>query len=321
MAGIQRKLWTGSLIVALLLAASVSGFAQVGLGDCTKKPISIKSSGSYVLKHNVASKSGKDCIDVLASNVTIDLNGFAILSGLVGINAANKTYISIRNGMVTGMTGPGIVVGGYSTVQGVHSNLNAGDGILCEGDGCVISDNSADGNQNNGIEVTGNYARISGNTANGNTNSGILAGSGSSGQSNIITGNTANGNASNAGIQCGYNAIVNGNTTDANGGDGINCGTGSTIDGNIASLNHGSGISTGDNVRIGANVLNDNSSDGIRTGTALVQGNETNGNGGYGLNTSSVGTGFTENVFNSDSSGAVRNGVSLGNNVCDGTKC
>ncbi len=317
----RGMVWVGATIaVALLLGAPLPASAQISLGGCATFPIKIQSPGSYILQHNLRSKSGFDCINVKAAHVNINLNGFAILAGKVGINATGQADVSVRNGTVTGMSGAGIIVGEGGIVEDVRSDGNGADGIECIGNDCTISGNSANLNKTNGIEVNGSAARISGNTANANSVNGIMTAAADSGENNIITGNTANGNTAGDGIQCGYLSLVNGNTANENGLNGISCGTSSTVNGNIACLNKESGISVGDNVRIAGNVVNNNAGDGITAGTALAQSNEADANGGYGLDFGSSGSGYTQNVLTANHS-SVNNGVSMSPNLCNGSPC
>ncbi|MBV8360302.1 MAG: right-handed parallel beta-helix repeat-containing protein [Deltaproteobacteria bacterium] len=183
-------LWTSvaSLVTALLLSTSSLVSAETVLGQCTKNPITISVSGSYILDSNPGPAApGKDCIDVHANDVFIDLNGFVISGGGgIGINASTAADVSVTNGTVTGMTSTGIILGNDGVVQGIHANSNGNDGIDC-GLNCLISGNTATDNHNVGIQATG--STISANTANHNGLAGIVAQSGS-----VVSNNVADRN-------------------------------------------------------------------------------------------------------------------------------
>ena len=50
----------------------------IGGGDTPGFPVTITNSGSYILSTNRSPPTGVDAIDITASNVTLDLNGFTI---------------------------------------------------------------------------------------------------------------------------------------------------------------------------------------------------------------------------------------------------
>ncbi|MFG0275689.1 MAG: right-handed parallel beta-helix repeat-containing protein [Phycisphaerales bacterium] len=92
-------------------------------------PLTINQPGSYYLAENIAAAGGG--ITVAASEVSIDLNGFALIGGTGTAiqDSGVQTNISVRNGSVRGWSG-GIV-------------LDSADGVLVES--VRTSDNSAQG--------------------------------------------------------------------------------------------------------------------------------------------------------------------------------
>jgi parallel beta-helix repeat protein len=96
----------------------------------------VLSPGSYYLTGNLAGEPGKSVIRV-GDNVTIDLNGFAIIGGagsLVGIDGrvSDAEEVTIRNGVVRSCGGAGIEMDGESygwVVENVHAVANGGAGI------------------------------------------------------------------------------------------------------------------------------------------------------------------------------------------------
>ncbi len=79
-------------------------------GDSSNQFI-ISNPGSYYLTGNIAGESGKNGISIQASNVTIDLNGFALIGGsgtIDGIVApAPQTNIRVHNGSAQSWGGSG----------------------------------------------------------------------------------------------------------------------------------------------------------------------------------------------------------------------
>src|SRR5271154_1653611 len=82
---------------------------------------------SYRLTGSLSVPAGIDGIDVTASNVTIDLNGFSIKapgdSGITvtGINASAQSDVTVENGTATGFA-VGIQVGSASIVRNMHAD-------------------------------------------------------------------------------------------------------------------------------------------------------------------------------------------------------
>jgi hypothetical protein len=95
----------------------------------------ITQEGSYYLTGNVAGVANKHSILILASNVTIDLNGFTIKgisTSRDGIRGEGSlTNIRIRNGMVRdhGLNGISMPLSRSTTVENVQAVSNGGDGI------------------------------------------------------------------------------------------------------------------------------------------------------------------------------------------------
>jgi hypothetical protein len=166
------------LTILLIGVSSGSANAQVKLvkpaGGGT---IVINKAGSYFLGSNLSfGTPGAAAIRVAAgvNNVTINLNGFAIVgsasgSTTVAINAPTNSGIMIFNGTISKIGGKGIVLGSNSTVAAVQLIGNLGDGLTC-GTGCLVTAN----------------------IINNNTGTGLVFSDGTSGyQNNIISGNGA----------------------------------------------------------------------------------------------------------------------------------
>lgn len=174
---------------------AIEGVIEINNAVVGTFPYSITASGTYRLTGNLTVTSGADGIDVSADNVTIDLNGFAIIgvsgSG-TGIKSTNN-QVTVRNGTVTGMGGAGISLGGTNaTVTGVHSVGNGGAGIVI-GSSSLVTDSTVSGNQGVGISVTGSGSTVLDNSVYGNSSYGLeLNDISSSFARNVFQGNNGN---------------------------------------------------------------------------------------------------------------------------------
>ena len=163
-------------------------------------PYVISSPGSYRLTGNLTVPSTTlDAIDVKASYVTIDLNGFSIIgpndpiAGGNGISSflpgPSATSTTVENGTVTGFN-IGVFVGPSSIVRNVHADGNSASGIRSLGNGSVFSGNTTSSG-NNGIYCGGQACLISGNTVVG-TATGIFANDATTGYGGNVLKNTTN---------------------------------------------------------------------------------------------------------------------------------
>jgi hypothetical protein len=157
-------------------AGAVDGIIEInqakvlaGGGSFPYKITASSAGRSYRLTGPLTVPASTDGIDVTAPNVTIDLNGFTISGpgttnafapygvSAPALNAGNAT---VENGTVTGfgrgvVIGNGIIrnvqafknvvgveVGTASVVSGDTLNTNTEFGIVCDGDGNLISGNT-----------------------------------------------------------------------------------------------------------------------------------------------------------------------------------
>jgi len=100
----------------------------------------------------------------MASDVSIDLNGFRILghipfalaSGTIGINAtfSGVNNVSVRNGTVALFGVTNVALGDDGVVENVRTYGATGDGIDC-GKGCLIKGNVIYGNGSLGLSLGG----------------------------------------------------------------------------------------------------------------------------------------------------------------------
>ncbi len=138
----------------------------------------ISSPGSYYLTSNVLGASGKNGIAINADNVTLDLNGFALIGAggsLNGVNVASAHQnIIIMNGTAEAWGANGInaanATNAQLTVLQVSANGQAG---IVAGTSCIVRNCGATGNGADGIRVTGMTTRVEENNSNSNGASGI----------------------------------------------------------------------------------------------------------------------------------------------------
>ena len=136
-------------------------------------PFKITKPGSYKLTSNLVVPANTDGIDILASDVTLDLNGFSIIGPLVCTGndpatcPAATAGVGIKAGGDEGTPGPGDVKVFNGSVRGMGSN-----GIFLTGDGSLVQKVSAESNAGAGIIVAGSVIDSS---AIGNGSTGILA--------------------------------------------------------------------------------------------------------------------------------------------------
>lgn len=161
-------------------------------GDAAGFPVTITRPGSYRLSSNLTVPNADSdaivlALDTFGANVTLDLNGFAILGpNFCGHDFVNNTLVCSANGLGTGIRADGfynlVVMNGM--IQGMGSYAIAirtlggspcrierltigsnGGGI--DVDGCLIINNTVGRNQSNGIQlasglVQGNVIRMNG---------------------------------------------------------------------------------------------------------------------------------------------------------------
>jgi hypothetical protein len=127
-----------SLLVAVTMSAATVSYAGDIIAD---SPIVIDKPGSYRLKGNIIVQHPGPAVDIIAENVTFDLNGYAVLGSgsAVGISAhADNT--TIINGSIVDINGPGIeCVTQHCRIEKMRIT-RCGIGITV-GDNSLINDN------------------------------------------------------------------------------------------------------------------------------------------------------------------------------------
>jgi hypothetical protein len=244
---IHLALWVLFFVVAIpALAHAVDGQIKIAQTPSTTFPIVIDQPGSYVLTGNITvSTPGVHGIEITADNVTLDLNGHALvgpgkLTGGVegGIYIWHMKNIAVKNGTVSNFGGYGIFLSGQNhQVKDIRAYGNGQHGIFAEY--CIITNCTADSNGNAGISA--NYSTITNCSAN---NNGDYNGNGITGSLSIIINCTATYN--NLSGIAGSSSIIKNCTSSNNGMHGIVCGYKSRAEGNSIRDNGGYGLNLGD---------------------------------------------------------------------------
>jgi len=231
--------------------------------------------GSYYLTGNITGEVGKHGIEIIASGVTIDLNGFDVI-GVPGMGVFNGvcatennlTNITVTNGSVRNWGADGVDFGSWGERN-------------CRVDRVVASGNAA-----NGINVTAASVVVHCSAYN-NAGIGIFAGHGST-----ISTCSAHSNAGN-GISSSFGSTISHCAAYGNGGNGVSTSSGCTITSCTAYENDGSGISTFAGSAVIDCTVRFNALDGIVCSSAsTIRGNtcHSNGNGGDGAGIHATGT-------------------------------
>ena len=335
----KSKILLVMLTLLFVVAMSFSAYGADGQIKITQPdsfPVVIDQPGSYVLTSNITLSTDANGIVIDASNVTLDLNGHAIIgpggsgSGN-GIYAYSRHNITIKNGTVRDFGGSGIYFAGFYPptnlpnfrVEDITAIHNGGHGI--EASRSTITNCTVRYNGNYGIG--GFYSTITNCTATHNGSHGIDA------CDSTITNCTANSNdfwginAEDSTV-IGCTANVNGNKSKPPNGDGemgggiyanfctiTNCtanrnkvysygiyATGSSVTNCTANNNANKGIRAGTSTVTNC-TANSNGSGIDATGKCRIEGNNLRMNMGYGLSLWSSENYAIKNVASNNTSG------------------
>lgn len=116
----------------------------------------ITQPGSYYLAGNVTGESGKSGIEIAASDVTLDLNGFALIgvSGTLKGISAGGSRLSIFNGTIRNWDGGGVSgASARSLFAHLRVSDNGSNGLLV-GEHCIIVDCTAAWNAGWGFQTS-----------------------------------------------------------------------------------------------------------------------------------------------------------------------
>ncbi|MEZ4280285.1 MAG: right-handed parallel beta-helix repeat-containing protein [Myxococcota bacterium] len=259
-------------------------------GDAAGFPVTINGNAgrSYRLTGDLivpnASTTG---IEISSDDVGIDLNNFSI-------------------------RGPAVCSGTPLTCTPIGVGVGISAGLQT---GISVRDGAVRGMGSYGV-LLGGQAQVSGVRARSNGLSGIYVGVGST-----VIGNAAYQNGGD-GISSIDGSVISGNTAYLNRFIGIFAANGATVSGNSAYRNgtHGIGAGAGATVSEEFDLPEPRQRDPIRASGAIVVGNSTRFNTGFGLNLGTQ-SGYRENAISSNFAGTVTGTsfVNLGNNICNGS--
>ena len=266
-------------------------------GDADGSPslFKITQRGSYYLTSNITGVAGKNGIEIVASGVTLDLNGFDLLGVAgsldgVGVSVADLTNLAVVNGSARSWGWRGVNLAGFGSVncrvEGVLASGNALGGILVGVDSTVT--NCAATSNTFGI-VAAQGSTVTNCSAYNNTGDGILAGDGST-----VISCAASGNIGGSGIRTANGGTISHCSASGNTGSGIFAGAGSTVTHCSANENTSNGILTDAGSTIADCSVRLNTLDGIFcTEDCVIRGNTCsfNGNSGDGAGIHAIGFG------------------------------
>jgi hypothetical protein len=264
------------------------------LSDCESRipintlPFEITESGSYYLTQTIDA-GGSNGITITASNVTIDLNGYTLISdgsgtasaifcnasifnliirnGIIsnwgghGINGVSSSHCSIADLQISDCKLSGVSVGSNSRIESCTATNNLFDGINANNQGqvinCIASNNGTDGIDVNANSIVSTCV-VFDNGANG------IEASTKTEVNNCI----ANNNAED-GFELAAGGIVNTCNANSNGENGFDISSGSNIRNSTARANTQNGY------RLNSDVLaNNNSADNNILSGFLLTGND-----------------------------------------------
>jgi len=247
----------------LFLLCSLQLFADNGQIDIATLPFTISNSGSYVVVKDLSlSTQDTDGITISANNVTIDLNGHALIgpgkavgaSGSGIVLSGSYSNIAVRNGTIRDWRNAGVFGNSINSLfEFLRCYSNGSNGIEV-GLGSIVRFCNCNYNGYRGI--SGESGLITGNTCTQNDADGIM------GNSSTISSNTCTNNAA-SGINA-QGGVVSGNTCSYNIDDGIYANV-CLVSGNFCSTNTGNGIRVWSYSRVIENTCYNN---GYSTATA-----------------------------------------------------
>lgn len=218
----------------------------------------ITQPGSYYLTSNFTGEAGKNGIEIAASGVTLDLNGFTLTgvpgasSGIIGVDD-----VRVKNGTVTDWTNFGIAVNTRSHVADVIvkncQNRGISAGVNSIVDSCIASECGVAGIDGGPNSIVRNC------TASDNVQDGIAAASLALVEHCNLFRNGGNG------IAVSSSARVEHCASSFNSGAGISMGGDCSAVSCTSSYNTGAGITAGDQARIRDCEAHRNTAEGIRT--------------------------------------------------------
>jgi hypothetical protein len=285
----------GGAMVALAGASPVRGsdgvieISQSQIAAGSGFPYTITQPGSYLLTSNlVVSDENTTAIQIYASDVTVDLNGFAI---------KGPTVCTGGGGNGTSCAPTGIGRGIYSS--GSYESVTVRNGIVR-------------GMGSNGVRVSSGRSRVENLIVISNGGAGVHTGWSATVWSCVISLNRT------WGLGLGAYSLLHESSIVDNGTTGVTGSGFATIRNSSITGNGSTGIDTGSYGNISDNVVSQNGGTGISCGNGcLVRANSIASNGDTGLSLSSR-SGYRNNVINDHATQPVDGGIYMAPNACDG---
>lgn len=320
--------------------------------DSAGFPVTITEPGSYRLAGNLMPGSQDlHTISIEASNVTLDLNGFALIGPVtcagtpvtsctptggsgdgVRVLSTVESNVTIMNGAIQGMGNKGIQCFTPCRISNIHVSQSDDAGIGAFGGAAVVENVIAYRNRLAGIGMNGTLRDCE---TTGNGNNGVESTTGISIQGCVAAQNGSNGfsvrgtvvnsraleNEGN-GFFLSAGTVVIGNSSQDNGQSGFvgAANPGLTFRGNTAHSNDVHGFDIDQSMVVG-NSASENGDDGFVCGDCVLLDNLSVGNITNGVvfeGTNSVWGGNTLIGNAMDETGTVSD---RGNNICDGAAC
>ncbi len=288
----------------------------------------ISQPGSYYLTDNILGVAGKRCIEIVADDVTIDLNGMTITgdaASIAGIFAeGTRINLTVRNGTIRSIgNGAGL---GFSIsssrgwkVENIAAINNSHDGLIVPGNSIVRTSRAA-ANGGNGIRTL-DHAQVIECVAEQNGSAGITVSNGSIISKTISRNNTGSGIDASAdgaqvldstsvgnsshGIVCFNGSIITGCVVRNNALIGITASTSCIVAKNDVTLSGGHGISFHGSCTVRENVSNSNGQSTLGAGIftsgfrSRIEGNVCNDND-YGIRVTAGANFITRNTVSSN---------------------
>lgn len=252
-----------TIIFGLCFAFATPLLAQDPRTPISSVPFTISAQGSYYLVTNLVATGSTAGITIAADNVTLDLNGFALVGGgsgsVAGIQVPSaQKNIEIRNGTIRGWTNGGInaINATNSSIQKLRVSNNIANTSTSRVAGLLV-----------GARSTVKDCIVANNTTNANQISALVPAIGT-GDSCTVTGCNVSNNRLCDGISVGNACVVSGCLSRAN-FVGIRAQSSCQIANNVSDSNTGSGIVVGfsgsaqTSTRIESNSCTSNGGDGI----------------------------------------------------------
>ena len=148
--------WVAAFLCALVAFASSANAADIG---GTISATMVITEDSQLVDDVTCTVTDAPCLDIVASNVTLELNGFS-MTGLAdpqtgcqgsgtsgpeqGIRILNQTGVTIHGpGIIQRFRVHGIIINGSTgtTITGVTTSTNCASGILVGGNSNVLENN------------------------------------------------------------------------------------------------------------------------------------------------------------------------------------